>query len=132
MKGLELPMSTIIVIILVLIVLLGVVAIWISGFGGGATTISVEAAKSAGCGKLMRDVRGCTAVDPATILFDGTAIGVPKYDVNGDGHYCPADAVACAGPPALQDDSLQYLCVKYYGTTLIDQVGCRKVCGCGG
>ena len=137
MKGLELPLSTIVIIAMVLIVLLGIVALWMSGWGGGATTISVEAAKSSGCGKLMRDVRTCSAVDPATILFDGTSIGVIKFDVNRDGHFCPcttcvpADPV-CVGPPVLPDDSLQYLCYRYYGTTMLDQVGCRRICGCGG
>lgn len=131
-------MSTIVVIVLVLIVLLGVVAIWISGFGGGATVISVEAAKSTGCGKLMRDVRGCTAVDPNTILFDGTSIGVPKYDVTGpggvpDGLYCPAgpDGVIGTADDCVPADSLQALCDKYYGTAG-NQAGCRRVCGCGG
>jgi len=139
MKGLELPLSTIVIIAMVLIVLLGIVALWISGFGGGATAISVEAAKSAGCGRLMRDIRTCSAVDPyGEIPFDGSVPGVPKFDVNKDGLFCsviasvPPAVGPCAGQPT---DTLQTLCETYYGISPTDAQRfsqCRKVCGCGG
>lgn len=133
MKGLELPLSTIVIIILVLIVLLAIVALWMSGFGSGATNISIEAAKSAGCGALMRDVRGCSAVNPNQILFDGTTIGVPKFDVDRNGQFCPAgpDGIIGNADDCIPPDSLQRLCDTYFQTAA-SQPGCRKVCGCGG
>ena len=114
MKGIELPINALIIVALALLVLLGIVALWMSGWGGGSQGITIEAAKAAGCGALMRSAGGCTTVDPSIILFDGSTAGVPLFDVPGGA------------------DNLQRLCEYYYGVAAADLVACRKVCGCGG
>jgi len=116
MKGVELPLSTIVIMVLILIVLLGIVALWMSGWGGGATAVSIQAATSAGCGALMRNANGCISVNPTSITFDGNTAGVPKFDVDNSGTFTVAD-------------NLQALCDKYYNSGG-DQATCRKVCSC--
>ena len=120
MKGIELPVNALIIITVAIVVLLGIVALWMTSWGGGSQGVTIEAAKAAGCGELMRTGAGCTGVDPATIIYDGTNahLHVLRFDANGDG---------IAGAAT---DTLQALCNRYYGTTTASD--CRKVCGCGG
>jgi hypothetical protein len=130
MKGIELPINALIIITVAVLVLLGIVALWMSSWGGGSQGVTVEAMKAAGCGALMRDARGCTSIDPATqIYFDGSTATVPKFDINKDGKFCPAGPTCVAADPA---DSLQLLCSTYYGTSATGASDCRKICGCGG
>jgi hypothetical protein len=118
MKGIELPINVLIIISVALLVLLGIVALWMSGWSGGSQGVTIEAAKAAGCGALMRNSSGCTGVDPAIINFTGTYPAVPSMDVNHD------DAINAG-------DTLQSLCNTYYGTAG-SQNACRRICGCGG
>ncbi len=120
MKGIELPISTLVIIALVLLVLLGVLSLWMSGWVGGAGSISVEAAKNSGCSLLMRNYQTCASVNPASIIYDSTnpcCYGIVDYDVNQDG---------TTGTPGV--DTLQALCGRYYGAPTASD--CRKVCGC--
>jgi hypothetical protein len=120
MKGIELPINALIIITVAVLVLLGIVALWMSGWGSGSQGVTIEAAKAVGCSALLRDSAGCTAVDPALIIFDGANAfrHVVKFDADGDG--TPGEAL---------EDNLQNLCNRYYGTSTAGD--CRKVCGCG-
>ena len=121
MKGIELPINALIIIVVAVLVLLGIVALWMSGWGGGSQGVTIEAAKASGCAALMRDAAGCTSVDPATILYDGgtTSKSAFKFDVKSDGD--------------TTNDNLQVLCDTYYGTSGATKASdCRKICGCGG
>jgi hypothetical protein len=133
MKGIELPVNALIIISIALLVLLGIVALWMSGWGTGAQGVTVEAAKAAGCGALLRDSRGCAAVLPSGIYFDGNNATVPKFDVNKDGKICPAgpDGIEGTTDDCAPADSLQFLCSTYYGTGATASA-CRQVCGCTG
>ena len=119
MKGIELPISTLIIIAVALLVLLGIIALWMAGWGGGSTGVSVDTAKAAACGVLMRNVSGCTTVDPDSIVFNSSQYPVPDFDVDQDGVI-----------REIADDTLRDLCDRYYRTS--DDTSCRKVCGCGG
>lgn len=118
MKGIELPINTIIVIAIALLVLLGITALWMSSWGGGSQGVTMEAAKAAGCGALMRNSTGCAGADTTAINYTGTYPAVPRMDVNNDHNIDGGD-------------TLQHLCETYYGVAAGDQVGCRRVCGCG-
>ncbi len=117
MKGIELPINALIIIAVALLVLLGIVALWMSGWSGGSQGVTIEAAKAAGCGALMRNSSGCTGADPSYIYFNGNTPPVPKFDVNGDSSINT-------------EDNMTALCMRYYGTGT-DKNACRRVCGCG-
>ena len=117
MKGVELPINILVVIAVAVIVLLGVIALYFSGFVTPAGVMSSEAAKEAGCQRVMRDPDGCITVTPSTILLDGTMTGVPAYDANDDGSITAAD-------------TLLALCTSRFGATT--ESDCRKLCGCSG
>jgi hypothetical protein len=119
MKGIELPINALIIITVAVLVLLGIVALWMSGWGGGSQGITLEAAKTIGCAALLRDSAGCTSVDPGLIMFDGVSAfrHVVRFDADGN------------GTPGELTDTLQQLCNRYYGTATAGD--CRKVCGCG-
>jgi len=116
-KGIELPINILVVIAVAIIVLLGVIALYFSGFMGPAGVISSESAKNAACQRVMRNPAGCVTVDPSTILLDGSIAGVPGFDADNDGD---VDA----------DDDLLDLCQNYFGATT--KSDCRKLCGCSG
>jgi len=140
MKGIELPINALIIIVVAVLVLLGIVALWMSGWGGGSQGVTIEAAKSAACSELMRYYAGCTAKEPYTI-------GISGFDADRDGSpdmgtaaksWCwtatsPAGCTAkskCDGTIATDKDNLASLCSCYYNAwTAAD---CRRLCGCGG
>ncbi len=117
MKGVELPINILVVVAVAVIVLLGVVALYFSGFVTPAGVMSSEAAKEAGCTRVMRNPNGCITVDPSTILLDGTVTGLPAFDANDDASITNAD-------------TLLALCDNYFGVAAAGD--CRKLCGCSG
>ena len=119
MKGVELPINILVIIAVAVIVLLGIIALYFSGFMGPASLMNQNAALNAGCKSVMSNINGCQSAIPANVLFDGTYMGIGKFDANGDGQVTAAD-------------TLQALCEKYYGVTAGDASGCRKECGCSG
>ena len=116
-KGVELPINILVVIAVAVIVLLGVIALYFGGFVTPAGVMTSEAAKEAGCQRVMRNPAGCITVDPNTILLDGSMTGVPAFDANDDGTITAAD-------------TLQELCTNYFGVAT--ESGCRQLCGCSG
>lgn len=105
MKGIELPVNALIIIILAVIVLLGLLAlyvmVWLPSSGG----VALESAKNNGCHMLAS--LGCVAADTRTITVN--------YDADGNGEINSLD-------------TLQVLCDrKYFRTT---PEACRDFCGC--
>ncbi len=108
MKGLELPITTLIVLVLGLIVFIGIVVlfsgVWTPSTGG----INAEAQKNNGCRVFLGT--GCS--DTTTVVI--------QADLNGDSKI-----------GELPGDSLQKLCEKYFACNTGDKVRCCKdVCGC--
>lgn len=123
MKGIELPISTMIVIVVVLLVILGVVSLWISGWGGGATGLSVEAVKASACADYMKI--GCDE-DPflVPVNFDADQSGeiVPKIS---------CDRICKQGPGPSDCDNLRTLARCWFGCPLQEIKICvKKLCGC--
>ena len=125
MKGAELPISTIVIMVLVLIVLLGIVALWMSGWGGGAQGVTVEAAKSTACAVVMRYYDGCTAKHTYNVRIDNFDANHDTFINGGTELAYPANCLPVGG-----SDNLARLCVCYYNA--LTDSDCRRVCGCGG
>ena len=127
MKGLDLTISAIILIILALVVLAAGATFFFGVFNPTYAGTNLETAKNAACQTLAG--MGCT---PNTWTIDVRNFDADKdsgFD-SGSGH----DATtACGGAPL--NDNLFMLCRCYYGIsgseTEIDS-NCKKtVCGCG-
>lgn len=142
MKGVELPISTIIVIILVLIVLLAIVGLFYGVWPIGSQTATLESVKDNACQMLM-STGGCANTDHNIIVTKGIAIGGFDADQDGanDGGTTTTDNPKCkAGIGALPaepntHDSLFMLCECLYSITGSDDYhldeNCRtQVCRC--
>ncbi len=121
MKGIELPINVLVIIVIAVIVLLGVIAVYFTGWTPFAQTAGVDAVKNAGCRIVAYD---CSNADLDSILFDGSMAGLPTFDVNGDGNLCPADT---AGTGCTVNDDLENLCRIHFDA---DPTQCAKLCGC--
>ncbi len=120
MKGIELPISTLIIIAVALLVLLGIVALWMGGWSGGSTAISVESAKASGCSIVMHHSEGCQSALTDNIIYDGGAGANHLFIFDADGNGTPGEAA----------DTLLALCNRYYSAAT--ETACRKICGCSG
>jgi len=123
-KGIELPINILVIIAVAVIVLLGIIALYFSGFVGPAGTMTSEGSKVKYCGVIMKNVAGCSTVDPASVT-------ISDYDANKDGILVAGIRVAAGVcPVAATDDNFEMLARCYYGAT--DKATARKVCGCTG
>ena len=129
MKGISLPINTLIIVVIGLVVLLGIVAMWFGGFSPFSTSISVEGAKNALCDEEVRE--GC---DDETRMQT-----IDSFDANKNGAVGAAEATqnfnwgappACTSAtlPANHGDNLASICYCFYGRTT--EASCRKLCGC--
>ena len=124
MKGIELPINVLVIVVIAVIVLLAVIAVYFTGWTPYASSAGIDAVKNAGC----RIVVYNCSVDLDNIFFDGSNPGLPTFDVNDDGNLCPADTagLGCAADGSDNDD-LQALCEIHLDATEIE---CMKLCGC--
>lgn len=108
MRGLELPVNTLIVIVLAIIVLVAVIAFFMGAWRPGVSGIEMENAKNSGCQAFVS--AGCDDRDLNIIIVN--------YDVDGNG---------------AKDDSLLRLC-EHYGCTQDNpddkMACCRDLCHC--
>jgi hypothetical protein len=134
MKGAELPINTIIIIVLAMIVLLAVAALYFTGFGPFSTAVGLEGEKNSACRVLVQEKRCEFATNE--IKFDGTM--VQKFDANKDNSLSGdttfgawGAATNCGGGAAgTSKDNLASLCQCFFGVTSEGQ--CRTMCGCPG
>ncbi|MFH1229504.1 MAG: hypothetical protein V1678_03715 [Candidatus Aenigmatarchaeota archaeon] len=110
MKGVELPINVMIIIVLAIIVLLAVMALFFGVWNPGKSSLSLETAKSSACNILIST--GCK----------DTSIKVNNFDVDGDG-------ITNDGTNVDNGDTLQKLCELYYNTGS-DVVKCKAICHC--
>ncbi len=61
MKGIELPISTLVILVIALIVLVGIIAFFLGVWTPGTGGIQLEAIKSSACQRLIST--GCTTSD---------------------------------------------------------------------
>jgi len=124
LRGVELPINTMIIVVLCLIVLIAIVVLFFSTWDPGKGTLSQEAARNNAC-QLMVATR-CTA-NPVNIV-------VRDFDADRDGFLNTAGAGtgACASTPG-QGDTLYMLCKCWYGISdaLPDfDENCKDICMC--
>ena len=98
MKGLELPINTLIVIVLAVIVLIAMIALFYSGMLMPQQSISQEVALRNACMKMLNYECKTNSKDIQTVDFDADKDGI-------------TDESAADG------DNLLYLCVNYYQTS---------------
>jgi len=117
LKGVELPINTIVILVIALIILLAIIAlffgIWTPGVGG----VSLEAAKDNAC--LLLTSTGCG---------DTSSIIVKDFDADKDGNLNEANSNTgnCGSDDA--GDNLFMLCKCHYNK---DESECRTdVCNC--
>ncbi len=108
MKGVELPINILVIVAIAVIVLLGLVALYFTGFGPFSATAGQEAIKNQAC-TTLNPRAGCQS-DPSTIAVN--------YDVNGDGSI------------TLAQDNWQTFANMFYGCT--DSACAKRVCSCPG
>ncbi len=128
MKGIELPINVLVIIVVAFMVLLGIVALYYGGFTGPVGAMSSEGAKVKYCGVLMKNVFGCSTVDPAV------DVTIDDYDADTDGTIDAGPGTGVCGVAAAQDN-LQMLAICHYGVDPTAAAGeqkrqTRKICGC--
>jgi hypothetical protein len=131
MKGIELPINILVIIAVAVIVLLGVIALYFSGFMGPAKLLDQNSAKQKYCAIIMRSPTGCQG---QTLL---NTIGISDFDADQDGNSGAAETgtgwiwgTACPTLPtaAGSGDNLASLLACYYGIT--SESDGLKSCGC--
>lgn len=105
MKGIELPVNALIIVILAVLVLLGILALYAGVWSPSSGGIILESAKNNGCHMLAS--MGCNAAD--------TNIITVNYDASGNGNIGP-------------EDTLLELCIKKYFK--LTEEDCKNLCGC--
>lgn len=125
MKGVELPINVLVIVAVAVIVLLGVAALFITGFSPFSTISGQESYKNTYCTQLTRG--GCTVTT--------NTIEVNNFDANKDDLITPGTVWDWADPTGedtdiIPEDNLAALCYHYYGSRT--ETACKKVCVCPG
>lgn len=113
MKGVELPINILVIVAIAVIVLLGLVALYFTGFGPFSATAGQEAIKNQACTDLNPRA-GCTD-DPSSVWVN--------YDVNDDG--------SIDDPATPTNDNFQAFADLFYGCGG-DSSCARRICSCPG
>jgi len=137
MRGIELPINVLVIIMLAVIVLIAVLALYFGGFVQPASSMSLESARQQACTELIQ--KGLCG-DKAGPLM----IPIKNFDANKDGKLEYAEFVSGSG--IYLGDNLSQLCINYFNcpTTTVttggqlsfqfevaDQECCaKKVCNC--
>jgi hypothetical protein len=133
MKGVELPINTLVIVAIAVIVLLALVAMYFTGFNPFTSTVGLEGIRGEAC-RQMAQLKQCKA-DPEDIPTEG-------FDSDQDGKIGGTELTRgwdwkksdCGSTPGFttndDGDNLASLCHCYYG---IDEEGpCKTLCGCPG
>jgi hypothetical protein len=111
MKGIELPINVLIIIVVAIIVLLAIISMFFTPFTTGSGSVSLETAKEQACRSLVVAYNCGTSTDLDKIIVD-------NYDANDD---LKENQIT---------DTLMSLCVHKFQITTGDTSSCRKLCGC--
>ena len=129
MKGIELPINVLIIIVVAIIVLIAIVAMFYPSFTNGNSMVSSEGAKSAAC-QVLVSRGGCTS--NTVHSYD---ISINNFDANKDNTVTsgiesayPTVCLSGTPPTGSGSDNLARLCLCYYQITT-DPL-CKKLCGC--
>ena len=125
MKGVELPISTLVIVILALVVLLGILALFFGVVTPGSTSMTLEAAKNNAC-QMLISTNGCDTTDSTKTIV------VNNFDANKDGKQVGGsafdDTITGCSSTSIAQDNLYMLCKCWY---ILDEASCKKnVCNC--
>ncbi|MFH1474101.1 MAG: hypothetical protein ABIE55_04415 [Candidatus Aenigmatarchaeota archaeon] len=132
MKGMELPINAIIVIVIVLIVLTTGLAFFFNAFDPSSVGSSLQSATSSTCIKINPDF--CKNKDPERTI--ASRMAVQDFDANNNGvvnEHVPNGQYSTS----IGDDNLDELCSNFYSCSQASAdwgawYNCclKKVCGC--
>ena len=105
MKGMELPVNVLIILVISVIVLVAVIAILYNNTTGSKTFVDVGVARDNTCQQLLS--MGC--------YLEPNAFQVHDFDANMDGSIDTSD-------------TLMDLCINYFQIT--NPADCKAMCGC--
>jgi hypothetical protein len=127
MKGIELPINILVIIAVAVIVLLGVIALYFSGFMGPAKVLDQNSAKQKYCAVVMRSPTGCQGgiALNSILITDFDADQDTQLDFGNVFAWADACPTALAGA---QKDNLAALLRCYYG--IASESEGLKSCGC--
>jgi hypothetical protein len=120
MKGMELPVNTLIILVIAIIVLIAIIAFFLGVYKPSKESLGLETAKDNAC--QMLNSLGCK--------FAPTGIAVSTFDADQNGEVGnTGNANGICGDPAGSGDNLQMLCKCWYGVS--DPTECMNtVCNC--
>ena len=134
MKGVELPISTIVVIVISIIVLVAIIALFGNVWNPGSDLAKLEGAKSNAC-QMLASINGCKSTDDGitkTVIVNGFDADKNGRTIGGTGVVVPN----CNNNADITDhDNLFTLCKCWYTIAGIsDDIindNCKKqVCSC--
>jgi len=120
MKGLELPINTLIIIVLAMVILLAILAMLYGVWTPGSAGLTLESAKNSACQMLMST--GCR---------DASMIMVYNFDADRDGEFDPGEGGGNCNDPSdpTAQDNLYTLCKCWYSEP--NEQNCREeICNC--
>ena len=119
MKGITLPVNVLVLVAIAVIVLMGLVGLYFTGFSPFGQASGVESVKNEACRDLLIAKRCLNATNTITISkFDANKNGVNDSGTNWD------------WGSGTGDDNLAALCYNYFGAKNESQ--CKSVCTCVG
>lgn len=138
MKAMELPISTLIIVIIAVLLFLALLALFNGVWNPNKGSMDRETAKNNACQMLVS--MSCITMPQNIVIhdFDANNNGIQNeiggiFDPNNDGIWVPNDAAprTNCGSGATSGDNLATLCLCYYN--IPDNVTCRQtLCGCRG
>ena len=128
-KASELPINTLVVVIIAVIILLALVAMYLTGYGPFSKTVGIEGARGGACRQLVQE-NGCRV---ASSVINTTGFDANKDDtlvVGTSWDWSDTVMPNKCGPGATSNDNLAALCKCYY--SLSTENDCKNLCGCAG
>ena len=126
MKGVELPINILVIVAVAVIVLLGLIALYFSGFLGPAGTITAQTAKGKYCAMVTQNPNGCEYLASGGV--DLSLIQVTEFDANQDGTINAGNTFVWADACRTKTDNLIALLKCHFGITT--ERDAKKACGC--
>jgi hypothetical protein len=125
MKGVELPINVLVLVVLGLVILLGILALFYGVWTGGASGVSLESAKNSACQLLVSTGCNDNIQTIYTNNFDADKDGTIDTDIGpGIGE--------CNDPTDFSEDNLRMLCKCWYNIPELNIIEeCKNIiCNC--
>lgn len=120
MKGIILPINVLVIVVIAVIILLGIIALYVSGWGPFGGTLSLEGVKNSACRELVQKHNCAVATNTITIS---------NFDADNDGSNDPSQVFTWSAPDNSTDgDNLAALCYYQYSRTT--DAACKALCNC--